>query len=626
MLKEYFITKALDEIYKKVAKAFSEENIKVKFTRKSLLKSLNIHVEETTKWSREININTIESSKKIENSYVHLNYYLTPRREQMEGHSESPLKILFKDHLNETDKNIIILGQPGAGKTTSIKYIAFKLMTDEKFCPHKFSIPIVIRFRELKLYGDNFLKKTEGIYEKLYKILGFNGAENFNERNNYILENKIAEALDTLEALLILDGFDEYPYSDKDKIVNEIESLSRKLKNTRFILTSRTVEFPYTVTNSKKFEISELDDEQIKEFTHSWLRDEDESKIFLSQLFLSTYLDTARRPLTLSHLLIIFDKSLPKHIPDTPNLIYSKVVDLLILEWDTERNIERKSKYSKFLPSRKKSFLCKLSFYLTRKYYSSSFSSTTIRSTYLDLCLRFNLPREEGDIVIQELESHNGLFIKSGRDKYEFAHKSIQEYFTAEYLKGVPVITNDHISLKKIPNELAILVALSTEANDYFELILNIAKKENFDADFLESFLNRIRLENPDFSIDPNLGFNFISIFNNLINQKRKTKQEENIFVDNCIESLEKLISSNKIIPESIYNLEKYYKLSKIDIKKVFGFNYLKNINELDLDQMIVTLVPDKINVPENPYHLNILCKLKYLRDWKYISPIYRDI
>ena len=42
--------------------------------------------------------------------------------------------------------------------------------------------------------------------------------------------------------------------------------------------------------------------------------------------------------------------------------------------------------------------------------------------------------------VIAELESHTGLFIQSGFDQFEFAHKSLQEFLTAEYLVKLPSI------------------------------------------------------------------------------------------------------------------------------------------------------------------------------------------
>ena len=74
---------------------------------------------------------------------------------------------------------------------------------------------------------------------------------------------------------------------------------------------------------------------------------------------------------------------------------------------------------------------------------------------------------------MQELALKEGLFIQSGYDSYEFPHKSLQEYLTAEFLIKLPQIPNNPDFLNLMANELAIATAISTSPSLYFaDLIL----------------------------------------------------------------------------------------------------------------------------------------------------------
>jgi hypothetical protein len=315
----------------------------------------------------------------------------------------------------------------------------------------------------------------------------------------------------------------------------------------------------------------------------------------------------------LSHLLTIFEKSNPPSIPRKPNSIYSKVVELLIREWDEERNIVRKSSiYAGFSAERKKAFLCKLSFYLTKKYFGTTFTGQQLRVQYLDLCESFELKKEESYTVLRELESHNGLFLKSGSDKYEFAHKSIQEYFTAEYLIRLPQLSNTYVQLNKIPNELAILVALSTEPNDYFIDIVNICLSENFSADFISTFVNRINLENPDFTVSNELAESILSLFSYISNVNLPFEEKSKY-----LDQISNLIASNKTYSNSIALLEKVYMLDPEMSIKLINATTSGKPTEIGIEDIVF------ISHRDPQKEITLSSKLKYLKEWVYLRPYY---
>jgi len=85
----------------------------------------------------------------ITSRYVHLDLLLTPRREQTNKELQSLKKRPLKEIILANKNNTVILGQPGSGKTTSIKYIVNSIFKNAEFLNNIYRIPIVIRLREL---------------------------------------------------------------------------------------------------------------------------------------------------------------------------------------------------------------------------------------------------------------------------------------------------------------------------------------------------------------------------------------------------------------------------------------------------------------------------------------------
>lgn len=138
------------------------------------------------------------------------------------------------------------------------------------------------------------------------------------------------------------------------------------------------------------------------------------------------------------------------------------------------------------------------------KYNKHTFSKDQLSIIYKELNRKFReLPLDEVGEVIEEIETHNGLIVQSGYDSFEFSHLTIQEYFVADYIVRTSSVRKfKYGDMIKIPNELALAIALSSEPYLYLLDILEVISKNHLDDDFLSRFFNRIRLENPDFESD----------------------------------------------------------------------------------------------------------------------------
>jgi predicted NACHT family NTPase len=179
------------------------------------------------------------------------------------------------------------------------------------------------------------------------------------------------------------------------------------------------------------------------------------------------YKDLRTRPLTLVNLCIVFEKY--GYLPPSPVTIYRKIVQLLLEEWDSERGVRRYSRYADFDAARKLDFLAALSYEMdVIRGSGASFSTSNLQEAYREICDRFHLPPNDAAIVAQEIESHSGLIVRTGIETFEFSHKSLQEYLTAEYISRLRLLPTLGILLRNYPNELAIAVALASDPAEWF--------------------------------------------------------------------------------------------------------------------------------------------------------------
>ena len=288
----------------------------------------------------------------------------------------------------------------------------------------------------------------------------------------------------------------------------------------------------------------------------------------MESLKISPFHDTTIRPLTIAHLCAIYERI--GKIPDKPKTVYKKIINLLLEEWDEQRNIRRKSRYAQFEIDRKYEFLCSLSFVLTTLFSSTVFNKHSLLAAYEKIFNDYDLLKQEATIVVDELESHTGLFIQSGYNSYEFAHKSLQEYLTAEYIVKLPSIPDNSTLIHKLPNELAIAVTISSNSSLYFkELVQGVFTKVKLKISFIRTFLNRLLIEKPDFNQSDDLGYSALYLYSLYVFAHIDTDSQQKLFLfDDLVEQFEefmKLIfkrNSKRVIHENFEVIDEVESMS----------------------------------------------------------------
>lgn len=521
MLKEYLVKKALDASFivakEAVRGILREKKVRLTTTRDEIQASLEMHIQSINNWSEEVSFNDLRKAKLTTEVFIPLDLFVYPRRIRIHAH-ESIQSIPLAKLFAEDPRHFILLGQPGAGKTTSMKYLCQLLLHDEQFHPERFSFPILVRCRELSKEIDqsdatflfDYIFRTLGLRLRLPTSLKGNDRYIRAERNA-LRQKVVINFLESLRVLLIVDGFDEIAkYAYREKCLSDITKLANQLNKSTLVLTSRTGDFDYNVPNAGQYEICPLNESQITSFANAWLEDPKRAKDFLGKVKKTPFADAAIRPLTLAHLCAIYDRI--EDIPEKPKTIYKKIVGLLLEEWDQQRSIKRKSKYAHFEPDRKYDFLCHLAYALTVILRTTVFSSEDLLRVYHEIRDEFGLEEREARRVIAEIETHNGLFLQSGYEQYEFAHKSLQEFLAAEFLVKLPSIPQWN-RLSRLPNEAAIAVAVSSSPGTYFaELVFRRLNKQLLTDDFLRAFLTRLLIEKPDLRSEASVQLALLSL------------------------------------------------------------------------------------------------------------------
>src|ERR1051326_2740063 len=437
----------------------------------------------------------------------------TPRRFQYGSHDAV---VKSEADLLLDDRHYIILGDPGAGKTTTLKRIAQRVLTENPADEADiYEYPLVVRLREL---DDDSTISTE-----LVKALGLQCRTEIIEverpkphkiTHRYIgsldLEHALADLLNTTNALILIDGLDEVHPEKKVKIEAELENLGRRLDRSKLILTSRSGDFQSNIDGFDVLELCPLTPGQIVEIAGSWLNGD--SARFLKALEQLPYRDMTDRPLLLTRLLWLYKKR--GELPNQPFLVCRNLLWLLLQEWDTERRFYRVSKYADFSVDRKLDFLAAISYELTYQIKAKVFSTDQLIRAYRAVHERFGLPRNEAQAVVTEIETHNGILVAFG-DRYEFSHLSLQEYLCAEHLVRSPFPEKLQDYAIGYPAPLAVAVAISSSPSAWLAgLVLRGSTLPRFTEESIATFLRRLRQEQPQFDTSPLHAFSLLCLAN----------------------------------------------------------------------------------------------------------------
>jgi nucleoside phosphorylase len=492
------------------------ESTAIDETASKITETLRVQTERVEKWSSKIDVLGMSRPKAMDDVYISLALTDAPRARRI-GTDFQRRELTVEEALETSERRMVILGDPGAGKTTTLKKIARRLIAERKAGDPV--LPILVILREFRK-DDSLIEHLAdvaslAVYDRERRELPLTWSSEKTHRSAVRL---LSDTLTKVGAFLLIDGLDELDPPARDIVLDEIDLICSSGFKGGVVLTSRSADFTRKPEDFSVFEIEPLQPNQQEKLVSNWFATSENrlrtATEFESAVARVPYKDLRTRPLALVNLCIVFEKY--GYLPPSPVTIYRKIVQLLLEEWDSERGVTRYSRYAHFDAARKLDFLAALSYEMdvirgTR----ASFSRSNLEQAYREICDRFHLPVDEATIVATEIESHSGLIVRTGVETFEFSHKSLQEYLTAEHICRLRLLPTLGRLLQSYPNELAIAVALASDPAEWFcSLFLVEGTKGRLRRlnTPIAPFLARLALEQPTFGVSKELGFTVLWI------------------------------------------------------------------------------------------------------------------
>ena len=355
---------------------------------------------------------------------------------------------------------LYILGQPGAGKTTFLKYLVHQTVKEQLG-----RVPIFVTLKDWADKGGDLLP----FIAKQFDICQFPDAAPFIE---YLLESG--------HAVLLFDGLDEVNLEKgvRDQMVTDLRDFCTKYHETQAIITCRVAASDFSFTDFTDVEMADFNDGQMTAYARNWFRKSGKADPFLQEFQKPDnqgVRDLGRSPLLLSLICLAYDTTL--HIPQRRVELYEESLDALLKKWDADRNIRRDEIYKQLSLGRKRQLFAHLAakafekgeIFFPRRQLVAEIEAFLKKLPAADL-----KDDPDGEAVLQAIEAHHGILTERAHHLYAFSHLTFQEYYTAKYIAenarhGKLDELMTHLDDPRWREVFLLTASLLDEADDFFE-------------------------------------------------------------------------------------------------------------------------------------------------------------
>lgn len=345
---------------------------------------------------------------------------------------------------------VTIIGDAGSGKSTLVKHLFLNSIH------RKFAIPVLIELRYLNGTNGDL---EEHICDQLFD-------------NNLSTSKRILERLfEKGKFVFFLDGFDELNSDIRNHVIKGLNDFMSKYDENKFIVTSRPFSNIESLSIFRNLHVKKLDKNDITNFIDLQLKTEKElaEKIIISlKESKSSYIQSfLANPLLLTLYILTFQTY--AEIPDKKYIFYRRVINALFSEHDSKTKLGYVREKQSQLNQEQFEEILKAFSYLS--YFEEHFD---FDYDYLNDALK-KIKKRKKDIDFDsskftlDMKSAIALWTEDN-GKYSFAHRSLQEYFAAAFIKNLNPLDNER-AYQKIKNNFAIGTKPLSEYQNFLSLL-----------------------------------------------------------------------------------------------------------------------------------------------------------
>ena len=385
--------------------------------------------------------------------------------EDMGRHLTEPQPVL---NLLRDNDGLIILGDPGAGKTTFLKYLALHLAQGEGQALQLGNwLPILL---PLSAYANELAERDISLVEFIavyYKNRGI----------DLPIDRVFADALREGGALILLDGLDEVrEYHTRNLVlsrVNDFFSYHRQ-KGNKFIVTSRIVGYRQVrqlMDGMTECTLVDFEDEDIGRFIEKWtsaveraasgdtMAAAESAATEREELLLAVERNTGVRRLASSPLLLTILALMKRQgvaLPDRRVELYQNCIETLLRNWNLARGLD--ARYARDCNVRD---TLRVLAPLARWMHEANPGIGLVKHADVEHQLvriftdrHAKDPAASTDAFLDDVHHHAGLLLERGSGEYGFIHLTFQEYLTAvaigmlgqQDVTPIVDVLSDHVS------------------------------------------------------------------------------------------------------------------------------------------------------------------------------------
>jgi len=310
---------------------------------------------------------------------------------------------------------LIVSADAGSGKSMLVRHLFNSAIRDS------YKIPFFIELRYLNSTG---MSLEEFINHQIY--VHITESERIKKR-----------MLQGGEFIFFFDGYDEVKKDLKQQSINSLKDMQERFTMCKFFITTR----PYTqlemLSNHSTVQIMPLSNDDVQSFIRRQLEDSELSERIVNSITeaqQSKFSSFLKNPLLLT-LYILTYKNSPE-IPSKASVFYRRVIDSLFIEHDSKTKVGfRRERVSRISFDKFYDVMMKFSFvsFFEEKFsFDTHYASDRI-SRIVSKDVNCSFSAEE---LIEDLKLSFSFWIDDSGE-LSFAHKSLQEYFCALYIRDL---------------------------------------------------------------------------------------------------------------------------------------------------------------------------------------------